>query len=167
MIRRYAHQLTTGISFGLTSGVITALGMIVGLNSATSSRLVVVAGIIIMAIADGLSDAAGVHISEESELEKGTDKHTQEEIWVATFFTFISKAISTLTFAVPFLFLPLQTAVFFAIGWGISLLIFLNFIIANFKKEKPIKLILEHVLLAVFVIIVSHNVGHLIARWVR
>ena len=150
----------------MTSGVITSLGMIVGLHSATSSRLVVISGIIIMAIADGLSDAAGVHISEESELEKGIAKHTQKEIWAATIFTFISKLIFTLTFAIPFLTFPLKTAVPVAIIWGIFLLIFLNFTIAKIKQENSVMLITEHVLLAIFVIVVSHGVGHFVARWV-
>ncbi len=156
----------TGLSFGLTSGVITSLGMIVGLYSATSSRLVVIAGIMIMSIADGLSDAAGVHISEESELERGIAKHTQKEIWAATVFTFISKLVFTLTFAVPFLTLPLKTAVSVAIAWGVLLLIFLNFTIARIKQENPAMLICEHVLLALFVIVVSHGVGRLIAGWI-
>ena len=167
MIKKYFHQLMTGVSFGMTSGVITSLGMIVGLHSATSSRLVVIAGIIIMAIADGLSDAAGVHISEESELEKGITKHTQKEIWVATIFTFISKLIFTLTFAIPFLVFHLKTAVLIAIGWGMLLLILLNFTIAKIKQENSAMLITEHILLALFVIALSHGVGHLIARWVK
>lgn len=166
MIKKYFHQLMTGVSFGMTSGVITSLGMIVGLHSATSSRLVVISGIIIMAIADGLSDAAGVHISEESELEKGNAKHTQKEIWAATIFTFISKLTFTLTFAVPFLIFALKNAVMVAIIWGILLLIFLNFTIARIKQERPAALILEHVLLASFVIVVSHYAGCLIARWI-
>jgi len=70
MTQKYSHQLITGISFGLTSAVITSLGMIVGLYSATSSKLAVVAGIIIMAIADGLSDAVGLHMAEEAAVEK-------------------------------------------------------------------------------------------------
>ena len=167
MIKRYFHQLMTAISFGLTSGVITALGMIVGLHSATSSRLVVVAGIIIMAIADGLADAAGLHISEESELEKGRAKHTAREIWLTTIFTFVSVTGIILTFAIPILIFPLKIAVPVAIGWGMSLLIVLNFSIAKAKKESPIKLISEHILLALFVIIVSYYAGCLIAKYVR
>jgi len=167
MIKRYSHQLTTGVSFGLTSGVITALGMIVGLHSATSSRLAVIAGIVIMAIADGLSDAAGIHISEESEQEKGKTKHSHKEIWLSTIFTFISVAGFTLTFAVPIFIFPLKTAVLVAIGWGMFLLIFLNYYIAKNKHENPIKFISEHVLLALFVIFVSHGVGHLVARYIR
>jgi VIT1/CCC1 family predicted Fe2+/Mn2+ transporter len=166
MFKRYSHQLTTGVSFGLTSGVITALGMIVGLHSATTSRLVVVAGIIIMAIADGLADAAGLHLSEESELEKGKSKHTAKEVWLTTLFTFVSVAGFILTFVIPILIFPLGTAVLVAIGWGILLLVVLNFSIAKARKENPIRLIAEHILLALFVIVVSHRVGHLIAGWI-
>ncbi|MFH1578341.1 MAG: hypothetical protein ABIC18_04660 [Candidatus Omnitrophota bacterium] len=167
IIRRYSHQLTTGISFGLTSGVITALGMIVGLHTATSSRLAVIAGIIVMSVADGLADAAGVHLCEESEVEKGKSKHSAKEIWITTFVTFISVAGFILTFAVPVLIFPLEIAVPIAIGWGMSLLVILNFAIARIKKVSAVKLICEHILLAVFIIIASFYVGNLIARWVK
>ncbi len=167
MKQRYSHQLTTGISFGLTSGVITALGIIVGLNAATSSRLVVIAGIIVIAIADGLADAAGLHLSEEAELEKGRAKHTHREIWLTTFFTFVSVCGFILSFVIPLWMYPLEIAVFVSIGWGMLLLILVNFYIAKIKRENPIKLILEHMLLALFIIVVSHCVGNLVARWVR
>lgn len=167
MTQKYSHQLITGISFGLTSAVITSLGMIVGLYSATSSKLAVVAGIIIMAIADGLSDATGLHMAEEAEVEKGKAKHTPKEIWLTTLFTFLSVCGFSLTFAVPILIFPLKIAVFLAIGWGILLLILLNFYTAKIKKESPIKLISEHILLALFVIIISYLIGNLIAMWLK
>jgi len=167
MTQKYSHQLITGISFGLTSAVITSLGMIVGLYSATSSKLAVVAGIIIMAIADGLSDAVGLHMAEEVEVEKGKAKHTPKEIWLTTLFTFLSVCGFSLTFAVPILIFPLKIAVFLAIGWGILLLILLNFYTAKIKKESPIKLISEHILLALFVIIISYLIGNLIAMWLK
>jgi len=46
------HQLKTGVSFGLTSGIITTLGLMVGLHSGTQSRIAVVGGILTIAIAD-------------------------------------------------------------------------------------------------------------------
>jgi len=163
MTQKHSHQLITGISFGLTTAVITSLGMIVGMHSATSSKLAVVAGIVVMAIADGLSDAVSLHTAEEAEVEKGRGKHTPKEIWLTTFFTFLSVSGFTLTFAIPISLFPLETAVFLAIAWGMLLLILLNLYIAKIRKENPIKLISEHVLLATFVIIVSHLVGNLIA----
>lgn len=164
MVQKYSHQLITGISFGLTTAVITSLGMIVGLYSATSSKLAVVAGIIIMAIADGLSDAVSLHLVEEAEVEKGKSKHTPKEVWLTTLIAFLAVFGCTLTFVVPIVIFSLKTAVFVAISWGMLLLILLNYFIARIKKEKPIKLIGEHILLAIFVIIISYFAGNLIAR---
>ena len=45
-------SLRTGISFGLTSAVITTLGLMVGLHSGTHSKIVVLAGILTIAVAD-------------------------------------------------------------------------------------------------------------------
>ena len=55
-----------GFSFGLTSGITTTLGLAVGLQSGTESRLAVIGGVMTIAIADAMSDAFGVHISEEA-----------------------------------------------------------------------------------------------------
>ncbi|MBW1983250.1 MAG: hypothetical protein JRI53_00900, partial [Deltaproteobacteria bacterium] len=52
MIKR---SLRKGISFGLTSGTITTLGLMVGLHSGTHSRMVVIGGILTIAVADAFS----------------------------------------------------------------------------------------------------------------
>ena len=77
------HSLKVGFSFGLTSGIITTLGLLTGLDSSTNSKLVVIGGVLTIAIADAFSDVLGIHISEESE-----NKHTSREIWESTFFYF-------------------------------------------------------------------------------
>jgi VIT1/CCC1 family predicted Fe2+/Mn2+ transporter len=157
------HQLITGISFGLTTSVITSLGMIVGVHSATGSKLAVVSGIVIMAIADGLSDAISLHTAEEADVEEGRGKHTPKEIWLTTLFTFISVSGSTLTFAVPLLLFALETAIYLAIAWGMLVLILLNLYIAKIRNESALKLTFEHILLAILVIIVSRFTGDLVA----
>ena len=75
-----------GIGFGLTSGAITTLGLIVGLHSGTQSELAVMAGVVVLAFADALSDAVGIHVSEEAEGE-----HSPEELWESALLTFVSK----------------------------------------------------------------------------
>lgn len=60
------HSLRTGFCFGLTSGIITTIGLMVGLYSSTNSKLVVIGGILTIAVADAFSDALGIHIAEES-----------------------------------------------------------------------------------------------------
>ena len=100
------HSLETGISFGLTSGVITTLGVMVGLNSTTHSRLAVAGGIVVIAIADAFSDALGIHMSEEFEA-----KHSPLEVWLATISTLFSKIIFASIFIIPVVCLPIQTAI--------------------------------------------------------
>lgn len=163
MAKGYSHQVITAISFGLTTAVITSLGMIVGMHSATSSRLAVVAGIVIMAFADGLSDAVSLHTAEEAEVEEEESKHTSKEIWLTTLLAFISVSGFTLTFVIPILFLPSDIAIAVAIVWGMLLLVLLNLYIAKIRKENPMKLVLEHILLAVAVVIISYFVGNLTA----
>lgn len=155
----FSHQLVTGVSFGLTSGVITALGLMTGLYSATASKTIVISAIIVMAIADGLADAAGLHISEEAESEGGEAKHTPKETWQTTFFTFLSVCGFILTFAIPLLIFPIKTAIYINIAWGFTLLTLLNYMIARITNRSPAKLIAEHLILALFVIAVSNWIG--------
>lgn len=96
----------TGIGFGLTSGVITTLGMMLGLYSATNSRLAIIGGVLSIAIADAFSDSLGVHISQEAE-----NCHPEKEVWESTASTFIGKLLFALTFIVPILSLPVESAV--------------------------------------------------------
>ncbi len=146
-----------GFSFGFTSGIITTLGLVVGLQSGTNSKLAVVGGILTIAIADALSDAIGVHISEESE-----NVHSPREIWGATFATFISKLVIALTFLPPVLLLPLGSAIVASIVWGIALVGIFSFYMAKREKQRPLRIIFEHVSLAVTVVIITHFAGNLI-----
>lgn len=148
------HSLKTGLSFGLTSGIITTLGLMVGLNSSTHSDLVVIGGILTIAIADGFSDALGIHISEESE-----NKHTTKEIWESTIYTFLFKFIFALTFIIPILLFQLSTAIIISIIWGLSLLGIFSFYIAKEQKVKPWMNVIEHLVIASIVIFITHYVG--------
>jgi len=148
------HSLKIGFSFGLTSGIITTLGLIVGLHSGTHSKLVILGGILIIAIADAFSDALGIHISEESE-----GKHTTKEIWESTIATFLAKFVFALTFIAPILLLPLSTAIIVSVVWGLLLLGIFSFYIAKTQKARPWKVVLEHLSIALIVITITHYVG--------
>ncbi|MBT3690476.1 hypothetical protein HOE31_01950 [bacterium] len=149
-----------GISFGLTSGVITTLGMMVGLNAGTGSKLVVLGGIITIAVADAFSDALGIHISEEAEGE-----HSHREVWAATFATFFSKLIFALTFVIPVMLFELKLAIIISIIWGLFILSLISYLMARDKKGNVWKTILEHLSIAVVVIIVTNYVGILISKY--
>ncbi len=151
-------SLKKGFSFGITSAIITTLGLMVGLESSTNSAAVVIGGIIIIAVGDALSDSLAMHISEESE-----DHHTSKEIWESTISTFIFKFIFASTFIVPVLLLPLQEAIIVSVIWGVSLICALSFLMARSQKKSPYGVIGEHMVIAVFVIAFTHYLGLFIA----
>jgi len=152
-------SLGTGFSFGLTSGIITTLGLMVGLHSGTHLETAVIGGILTIAIADAFSDALGVHVSQEYQ-----DRHTQRSIWEATISTFLTKLVVALTFIVPVLLFDLLLAVVISIIWGLSLLSLFSYIIARREKNDPKKVVLEHLVIALIVIVIAHFVGDGIAQ---
>jgi VIT1/CCC1 family predicted Fe2+/Mn2+ transporter len=154
------HSIKKGFSFGLTSGIITTLGLMVGLYSSTGSKLVIIGGILVIAIADALSDALGMHMSEES--EKGSKS---KEIWQSTLSTFIFKFIFALSFVVPILLFNLFTAIIISIVWGILLLTLFSYNLAKQRKKDPLGAILEHILIAIVVIVVTYFVGNWVATF--
>ncbi|MEA3280842.1 MAG: hypothetical protein U9Q38_09635 [Thermodesulfobacteriota bacterium] len=150
----FNHSIKTGFSFGLTSGIITTLGLIVGLHAGTHSNKVVIGGILTIAIADSFSDALGIHIAEESE-----NKHTNREIWEATISTLVFKFLFAITFLAPILLFPLSQAIIICLVWGLSLLCAFSFYLARKQNVKAWKVIVEHLFIAVAVIILTHYVG--------
>lgn len=152
------QAFNTGLNFGLTSGVITTLGLIVGLHSGTNSMLAVVGGILTIAIADSMSDALGIHISKESDINSN-----KKEVWVATFVTLITKMCMSLTFIIPMLFLELTQAIIISVIWGLSVIATLSYFLAKKSEEKAIYVVGEHLSIAILVIIATHYVGDWVA----
>jgi vacuolar iron transporter family protein len=147
-------SLKTGLSFGLTSGVITTLGLMMGLHSGTHSRTVVIGGIVTIAVADALSDALGIHISEESK-----NNGNVSEIWESTIATFVAKFLIAMTFVAPVLWLPLEDAMTVSIVWGLSLLAVLSYFLARAQQIPAWKVIAEHLVIGVSVIVSTHYLG--------
>jgi VIT1/CCC1 family predicted Fe2+/Mn2+ transporter len=140
--------------FGATSGVITTIGLIVGLNSGTRSITAVLGGILIIAVADAMSDALGIHLAEEANPD--TD---HAHVWAATIMTFLTKFIFSISFAVPLLLLPLSQAVIASVIWGLLVIVVLSYFLAKSQDEPPLYIIGEHVGIAVLVLVFSHYIG--------
>lgn len=149
----------TGLFFGATSGVITTLGLIVGLNAGTKSITAVLGGILVIAVADSMSDALGIHLAEEADPD--TD---HEHVWQATITTFLTKLIFALSFAIPLLLLPLGPAVLASVAWGMLVIIVLSYFLAKTQDESPWRIILEHLGIAMLVVVLSHFIGVWVAR---
>lgn len=144
-------------AFGMSSAIMTVMGIIVGLVSAKQPFSAVLGGIASVAIADSMSDALGVYTSKKS--ERGSSEKLAVRM---AFYTFWSKLLFSSSFLVIFLIVPADYAVFISIVWGLTLLAFIHFLISYAQEEKIILNILKNVGLAVLIILISFWVGRLV-----
>jgi VIT1/CCC1 family predicted Fe2+/Mn2+ transporter len=150
--------MRTGLFFGATSGVITTLGLMVGLQSGTRSLAAVFGGVLVIAISDSMSDALGIHLAQESDPES-----TRAHIWAATLWTFVSKFVVAISFLLPLLWLPLDQAVMIAVVWGLGIVTAMSYFTARLQQASVWRAVGEHVGIALLVVALSHYVG----VWVR
>jgi VIT1/CCC1 family predicted Fe2+/Mn2+ transporter len=147
----------TGIFFGATSGVITTVGLMVGLQSGTQSVTAVFGGVAVIAVSDSLSDALGIHLAQEADPES-----TRAHIWAATLWAFVSKFLVAISFVVPLLLLPLDQAVQAGVIWGLMVVTAMSYFLARMQHTSAWRAVGEHVSIALVVIVLSHYVGVLV-----
>jgi len=133
----------------MTSATVTDLALIVGLNQTTNAKMSIVAAILIIALADNISDSLGIHIFQESE------RIEQKEVWLSTSTNFITRILVSLTFMLLVIFLPMNLAVISSIVWGLLLLTFLSYTIAKEEGVNPSLEIIKHLGIAILVILGS------------
>jgi len=143
----------------MTSGVLTTLGIMIGLYSSTHSAFVAAISILFIAVGDGIADAVSVHVSTEFE-----NHYSTKQIWEATLVTFFSKFILTLTFIIPFAIahyglMTVQNAVIADIVWGVILVVGFNYYVTKLEKVKPYKVIIEHLAIMALVIVATYLLG--------
>ncbi|OGC68470.1 hypothetical protein A2364_02370 [candidate division WWE3 bacterium RIFOXYB1_FULL_43_12] len=147
-----------GVGFGTASGIITTLGMIVGLYSSSSDRLAIIGGIFTVSVADALSDALGEHISEESK------KHPSiVDVRNITISTFFSKLLIGLSFVIPFILLPINSAVVISVIYSALVLTMLSLRISKRTGQNRYEVITEHLLIGLAVVIITFFLG----KWVE
>ncbi len=145
-----------GFGFGVTSATITTLGVLVGLYSSTESKLIVLAGILSVMIADAFSDSFGIHVAEES-----FPKKKQKAVWKETFSTFVTKLIFAGIFLIPLLILELKQAIITDLFLGGIILSIYSYNIAKKRKDNPLRTICEHLGIGVIVVVITYFVGKL------
>ena len=153
------EQIKKGLGFGIASGVITTLGLIIGFYFSTHSKMIVIGGILIIAISDAMSDSLGMHISEESE-----GGHSAKEIWEATFSTFFFKFVFAMTFLLWFFIFDLKMAVIVSVIWGALLISFFSYYLARAQEISTAKVVVEHLFIMAVVIIITYFVGEFVGR---
>jgi vacuolar iron transporter family protein len=149
----------TRFAFGATAAIMTCMALIVGLGSANLGRSAVIGGLLIIAIADNLSDTLGIHIYEESRVGGGGALRTSVSNYLARLITACSFVLIALVF-------PLGVARWVGVVWGAVLLSVLTYLIARSRSVRPVPEVAAHLLVASVVVVLSQAIGSLIARFV-
>lgn len=148
----------TNFSFGSTSAIITNISLIVGLGSTDISKSAILGGLLVLGIADNISDSLGHHIYKESE---GSDA---KESFISAILNFTVRLFISLSFILIILLFPIQEAQLISSIFGLFLLIVISYLIAIRNKQNPALEVLKHIGIAILVIIASKYVGTLIHR---
>jgi len=155
-IKEKCRLYETRFSFGATAAIITNLGLIAGLRTGVHAKISIIGAMLVIALADNISDSVGIHIYQESECLD------IRETWVSTLTNFLTRVLVSLTFIFLVFFLPLKLAVWFSLIWGLLLLGFMSYKIAKDRGVNHYTAILEHVGIALLVILASNYAGKFI-----
>ncbi len=145
------------VSFGGTAAIVTIVALIFGLDAATATKSTIVSGLLIVALADNLTDALSMHVYQEAERQL----HSRDA-FTATWSNFATRLLLALTFVALVLLLPLASAVIASAAWGLSLLVALTWALARERKVSFAVELGKHCAAAFAVILASKGIGALI-----
>jgi len=140
-------------TFGGTSAVVTSMGLVIGLQSATAPAATIVSGLLIIAVADNVSDSLSIHMYQEAErLDTRGALRT-------TLANFVTRLLVAVSFVIMVMMLPARYAGVAAVAWGFLLLAGLSYVLARVRGVSALGEIGKHIAVAVTVIIASRLIG--------
>ena len=125
----------------------------VGFASTGTSQATLIAGLLIVGIADNLSDSLSVHLYQEAE---GLDPH---EAFVSTVTNFLTRLAITATFVVLAATLTGWWLVTVAAAWGLAVLGVLTVSLAHQRHAPVRRELIRHFAIALAVIVLSRLIG--------
>jgi len=144
------------VSFGAVSAIVTSIGLIVGLGTAGISTPTIIGGLLIVGLADNLTDSLSIHVYQESE------KLEQQAAFEATISNFVTRLLISISFVIVVLVFSSSTAVFVSLAWGIALLTGVTWLVAKSRGANVTTEVLKHLAVAAVVIVASRAIGVLI-----
>lgn len=149
-------------SFGITSAIVTSLALMLGLDSTVNAKTSIIGALLIIAIADNISDSLGIHVYRESQ-----GPETAGDTRVYTISNFLTRLAVMTMFIALVVTLPLGIATYLSIAVGLTLLTVLNYYIAVAQNENVPKALAQHLGTAIVVVILAHFLGQLIAGFFK
>ena len=149
---------TSRFSFGGTAAIVTNMALVIGLNAASATRPTIISSLLIVALADNLTDSLSIHIYQESE------RLEPKAAFRVTVANFLARLAVSLIFVLFVLLLPMPVATVVSLLWGTLLLLSISMVIAHDRGVSMVRECAKHVVAALLVIVVSQAVGAWIPR---
>lgn len=147
------------ISYGGTAAIVTSMAVIVGLNTAIPQKSAIVASLLIIALADNLTDSLGVHVYQEAE------RLAEQEAFRTTVMNFATRLLVSLSFVGIVVLVPWSAAIPASVAWGLTMLAALSYSLARARSVNPIAEIFKHCAVACVVVGISAAIGTWVPRW--
>jgi VIT1/CCC1 family predicted Fe2+/Mn2+ transporter len=141
------------LSFGGSAAIVTGMALIVGLDAATVAKSAVVTGLLIIGIADNLTDSLSVHIYQESE------RLIERDAFRTTVANYFARLFVCIAFIAVLLLLPASSAIIVSLILGFALLSVLSYFLARARGVSTVSEILKHCAVAFAVITISRAIG--------
>ena len=112
-------SLSIGNIFGSISGVITALGLIVGMYGANIKAAAIIVGLVSIAIGDSISDALGIYYGVNY-------SNSEADARKQALMTLIAKFSIPMLMTIPFRYMSVKDAVVANILFGILIVFYIS-----------------------------------------
>jgi len=144
------------ISYGGTAAIVTSMTLITGLNAAGTDKSTLITALLIVALADNITDSLSIHIYQESE------QLDEREAFIGTLSNFTTRLSGSLSFVLIVFSFPPKVVVLVSIVWGNLLLGVLTYFLARERNVRILPEVIKHLVVAAVAIILSKIIAHLL-----
>ena len=142
-----------GLAFGLVDGLITMLGVVIGVAQATgSTKLVIISGVV-AGVANAFGNAIGFYGSELAErgehMLEGREPSSMKEVRRSTLLSFSTTIVAMLVLMIPFLVMSQVFAMVSAVVGGSVLLFVLGTVVGRLWRKHPLRYGLMYVTMGI------------------
>lgn len=141
-------SLNIGNTFGIISGIITSIGLILGMYGANITLKPIIVSLVSIAISDGVSDALGIYYATIN------NNYTTEQAYNEGFNTLLIKIICPLLMIIPFYITSINKAVITNLVLSLIIIYFIS--IKIFKNYGEA---INNTLICMLAIAISYKTG--------
>jgi predicted membrane protein (TIGR00267 family) len=157
-----------GVAFGTVDGVITILGVVIGIATATQNAEAVVIAGLVAGLANAFGNSFGFYASELAERAEHIQENQHVSSMIETrrssLLAFAHSIASTLVIVAPFAILGLRYAVIASLIVALVLLFALGAVVGRFSHSSPWKFAIRYVILGLVGAALSFMGGAVVGR---